>query len=159
MIRLSRLADYAVALMCQLADEPERMRTGTGLAAILRLPAPTVSKLLTKLTRVGLLTSYRGVDGGYALARSIRDVTVADIISAVDGPIAMTDCVEEAPGACTIEAFCPSRTGLQKINVAVRTALEGVTLADVMPQPIPWKQLADAARKNDALKPALPVGT
>lgn len=153
MIRLSRLADYAVALMSQLAEEPEKMRAGADLATILRLPAPTVSKLLTKLARAGLLTSFRGVDGGYTLARDTRAITVADIISAVDGPIAMTDCIDEAPGACMIEAFCPSRTGLHKINIAVRTALEGVTLADVMPQPIPWKQMADAARKNDALNP------
>ena len=133
MIRLSRLADYAVALMTHIADRPDNLRTTPQLAMIMRLSAPTVSKVLNKLTRAGLLVSYRGVDGGYTLARAPRDVSIAEVISAVDGPIAMTDCIEDSPGACFLETTCPARAGWQKINDAIRGALEGVTLADVMP--------------------------
>lgn len=144
MIRLSRLADYSVALMTHIAERSDRLCTGTELAAALRLPMPTVSKVLGKLARAGLLISYRGAEGGYTLGSDPREVTMADIIGAVDGPIAMTDCIEDAPGSCTLESFCPSRAGWQKINVAVRTALEGVTLADVMPSPPPWRATVGA---------------
>ncbi len=148
MIRLSRLADYSVALMTHMADQPDRMLNGTDLAAALHLPPPTVSKLLGKLARAGLLTSYRGVEGGYTLARRPDSITMADIISAVDGPIAMTECIETSvSGGCTIEAVCPARASWQKINDAVRNALAGVTLADVIPPPSPWI----AARRDSEL--------
>jgi len=153
MIRLSRLADYSVALMTHIADQPDRLRNGNDLASALRLPAPTVSKLLGKLARAGLLTSYRGVDGGYTLARRPEAITMADIISAVDGPIAMTECIDTTSvGACTIEGICPARASWQKINDAVRNALAGVTLADVIPPPLPW-----IAARRDIDQPDAPL--
>lgn len=153
MIRLSRLADYSVALMTHIADQPDRLRNGNDLASALRLPAPTVSKLLGKLARAGLLTSYRGVDGGYTLARRPEAITMADIISAVDGPIAMTECIDTTSiGACTIEGICPARASWQKINDAVRNALAGVSLADVIPPPLPW-----IAARRDIDQPDAPL--
>lgn len=153
MIRLSRLADYSVALMTHIADQPDRLRNGNDLASALRLPAPTVSKLLGKLARAGLLTSYRGVEGGYTLARRPEAISMADIISAVDGPIAMTECIETSmSGGCTIEAICPARASWQKINDAVRNALDGVSLADVIPPPLPW-----VAARRDADKADMPI--
>jgi FeS assembly SUF system regulator len=131
MIRLSRLADYAVVVMSQIAVAPERLHTAPELSCEVRLPATTVSKVLKLLHRSGLVTSHRGAQGGYAISRPATAISVADIISAVDGPIALTDCIEEAPGACDLEAICPARRNWQAINDAVRGALAGVSLADL----------------------------
>ena len=150
MIRLSRLADYAVALMTHIADQPDRLRTGPELATAMHLPPPTVSKVLNKLSRSGLLISHRGVVGGYNLARPAADITMTDIISAVDGPIAMTDCIEDSPGVCTLESICPARSSWQKINNAIRTALDGVTLSDVVPPPMPWVSAPAAEPRETA---------
>ena len=132
MIRLSRLADYAVVVMSQIALAPRRLRAASELANEVKLPVTTVSKVLKLLHRSGLVTSHRGAQGGYAIVRPPAAISVADIISAVDGPIALTDCIEEAPGACDLEAFCPARHNWQAINDAVRGALAAVSLADVM---------------------------
>ena len=131
MIRLSRMADYAVVLMTYIAAEDERAHNAAEVACATRLPPPTVSSILKNLARAGLLRSTRGIKGGYTLAAPPCDVTVVDIIAAVDGPIALTDCVEDGPGDCEIEAFCPLRSRWQVINAAVRGALQQVTLADL----------------------------
>ena len=132
MIKLSRMADYAVVLMTQLATGDGGARNAADMACETRLPAPTVSKILKSLARAGLLRSSRGAHGGYTLAFDPRDINVVDIIAAVDGPIALTACVEDGPGDCDIEAFCPLRSHWQIINDAVRGALRQVTLADLV---------------------------
>ena len=131
MIRLSRMADYAVVLMTYIATEDARTRNAAEVACETRLPSPTVSRILKNLARAGLLQSTRGIKGGYMLASPATDITVVDIIAAVDGPIAMTDCVEDGAGECDIETFCPLRSHWQVINAAVRGALQQVTLADL----------------------------
>jgi FeS assembly SUF system regulator len=130
MIRLSRLADYAVLLMSRMANTPQVTHNALDIAEATGLPCPTVSKLLATLAREGLLRSVRGAKGGYGLAHPARDITVAHIIAAIDGPIAITACIEH-PGSCDVETLCPSRVGWQAINRAVRQALEGVTLAEI----------------------------
>lgn len=131
MIRLSRLADYGVVLMTQLVRQPGELTTAAELAAATGLPTPTVSKLLKLLAQDGLLTSQRGIRGGYALARAPGAITVAEIVHALDGPIALTDCTSEDHTNCEIEALCPTRTNWRRINDAIRTALSGVTLAEM----------------------------
>ena len=148
MIRLSRLADYAVVVMSQIAVGPQRLHTAPELACEIRLPATTVSKVLKLLHHADLVTSHRGAQGGYAIARPAAAISVADIISAVDGPIALTDCIEEAPGACDLEAICPARRNWQAINDAVRGALAGVSLADVTSPTFPMPA-ADAPTRHD----------
>src|SRR5262245_15490571 len=129
MIRLSRLADYAVVLAGNMAREPEKCHNAFDLANCSTLPAPTVSKIMAALTRAGVLVSHRGAKGGYRVARSPHEISVADIIIAVDGPIALTVCLEHGGGGCEVEAICPSRRGWHRINHAIRGALEGVSLA------------------------------
>ena len=132
MIRLSRLADYSVVLMTYLASHAERPQSALDLTFASGLPGPTVGKLLNTLARAGLLTSFRGVGGGYALTRIPGDISVAEIIHAVDGPIALTECIHDTSGECDFEASCPARGSWQVINDAVRTALSNVSLADVI---------------------------
>lgn len=130
MIRLSKLSDYAVLLMSRMAHAPDAVHNAVDLAQHSGVPTPTVSKLLATLTRGGLLTSVRGAKGGYSLAKPARSITVAAIIEAIDGPIAITSCLEN-PGACGVETLCSSRSGWATINRAISGALEGVTLADL----------------------------
>ncbi len=131
MIKLSRMADYAVVLMAQLAREPEELRTAGELSQSCGLPQPTVSKILKQLATAELLVSYRGNKGGYLLARDAGGITMADVIGAVDGPIALTDCVGPDGLVCEIEALCPTRTNWQSINRAMIEALSSVSLAEM----------------------------
>ncbi len=132
MIRITKLTDYGIVLLAHIARSPEaRTRSVRDMAAETHLPLPTVSKLLKSLTRSGLLVSHRGVKGGYSLARKPEDVTVAQIISALDGPIAITDCSGEPNGKCELERLCSVRNNWQRINVAIRDALESLTLAEM----------------------------
>jgi FeS assembly SUF system regulator len=130
-MRLSRLADYGVLLMSHIARQPERVCTSVSLSEGARLPIPTVSKLLAKLVRAGLLQSIRGRDGGYLLALQPKDITVEAIITAVDGPIALTVCLESGEGACDLEGVCPSQPNWRRINDALRRALSDVSLLDI----------------------------
>lgn len=135
MIRLSRMADYAVVLMTHLATKGERLSTGPELALATRVPAPTVSKILKVLARDGLLISHRGAHGGYTLVRRPEEISVAEIIGPFDGSVALTECIEDAPGDCDLESLCPVRNHWRKINYAVRHALEELSLADMV---TPW---------------------
>lgn len=158
MIRLSRLADYAVLLMSRMANEPNHVHNAIDIAEATGLPAPTVSKLLATLAREGLLKSVRGAKGGYGLANPAYEISVAQIIAAIDGPIAITYCIEHGPGSCDVETLCPSRVGWQAINRAVQQALEGVTLAEISTGPMPAQfaslptQLAVAPEGDSAAK-------
>ncbi|HYH17288.1 MAG TPA: SUF system Fe-S cluster assembly regulator [Azospirillum sp.] len=132
MIRLSKLTDYAIVVMSEMARRVGTVHTVAQLADRTGVPAPTVAKLMKSLTPAGLMTSHRGAAGGYALTRPATDITIADIVVALDGPIALTACVEGAGEECGVESLCPMRGGWEKINAAIRGALEQVTLADMM---------------------------
>jgi FeS assembly SUF system regulator len=131
MIRLSRLADYGVVLTSFLARNPSGWLTAGELANGTALPAPTVSKVLKLLAQEGILESHRGTKGGYALSRPARDISVADIVKAVDGPIALTECMGAPAGGCEIETLCPTRVNWRTINDAITVALQSVTIADM----------------------------
>ena len=132
MIRLSRLSDYGIVLMTQLAARPGVLTTAPELALTSGLPVPTVSKVLKAIAQDGLLESQRGTKGGYALTRPAAEISVADIIRALEGPIALTECTEAEGGSCEIEPSCPTRTNWVRINDAVTGALEGISLAEMM---------------------------
>ena len=107
------------------------MKTAPELAAATGVPTPTVSKLLKLLVKGGLVESWRGVNGGYALTKNIDDITAADIIEALEGPVALTACVDGSEADCGVESLCPMRGGWEKVNRAIRAALEEVTLAEL----------------------------
>ncbi len=130
MIRVSRLADYAVLLMGRMAREPIRMFTAAALARETHLPVPTVTKVLAALTRARLLESQRGPGGGYRSARPASEISVGAVISAIDGPVALTVCAEGSD-ACDLMEICPSAGHWQQINDAIRSTLDGISLHDL----------------------------
>ena len=137
MLRLSNLADYAVVIMATAARTPAGRLSATSIAQSTGVPAPTAAKLLGTLARVGLLESARGVAGGYALARAPEAISLADVVEAVEGPIALTQCSDSESG-CAMEKRCDVRPHLSIINSTVRSALAQVSLADTArPAPAP----------------------
>jgi FeS assembly SUF system regulator len=135
MIRLSRLSDYGIVLMAHLAGHADAgPHNARELAHEAGLPLPVVSKLLKLLAREGLLESQRGAKGGYSLARPARTITASQMITALEGPIGLTECSVH-PGQCIQEASCHVREPWQRINDVVRRALAGVTLADLAEPP------------------------
>jgi FeS assembly SUF system regulator len=147
MIRLSKLTDYAVVVLGQMGRD-HRTRTVTELADRTGVPAPTVAKLLKPLAAAGLVVSHRGANGGYELRLTPDEISVAAIITALEGPIAVTECVSEAEAACGVEKLCPMRGNWDKVNRAVRGALEQITLADMAPAP--WPGLVPPAEAASA---------
>ncbi len=134
MIRLTNLADYAVVLMCEVAGAKDRINAQC-LSASTNIPVPTVSKILNALGRSNLLVSHRGLKGGFVLARATDEITVANIIEAIDGPIAVTHCTEPTDNECGYTNICVMRPKWQVINGAVKNALDDVTLASLVTPP------------------------
>jgi FeS assembly SUF system regulator len=130
MLRISRLTDYATVLLATLASEPQRVQTAASLAEQTRIAAPTVSKLLKQLHRAGLVTSTRGLHGGYQLARPAAQISAAAILDALEGPVALTDCAV-GHGNCDIEETCRVGRVWQRLNLAIRRALYEVSLAQL----------------------------
>jgi len=133
MFRLNRLTDYAVVVMTQMAHDQQDVRTAPQIAQLIGIPLPTVAKLLSALARGGLVVSHRGAAGGYTLSRSPEEIPVAAIIQALEGPIALTACVQGSDEHCEVASLCPMQGNWNKVNLAIRTALEQVTLADMAP--------------------------
>jgi FeS assembly SUF system regulator len=132
MIRLGKLTDYGVLLMCQMARSPlSKWHTARELATDCHLPMPTVGKLMRALLRSGLLTSHRGIKGGYVLARSPELIPLTDIITALEGPFALTECSSEAADVCDLESCCPVRDNQRIISQTIRQALDRVMLSDL----------------------------
>lgn len=133
MLRITRLADYGVVLATRLASlPPEDMRSVPELARETGVPQPTVGKILKQLGRAGILESTRGARGGYRLARSPDDVTVADVIAALEGPIGMTECGHGGDHSdCELSSRCGVRGNWQRINQAIASALDAITLAEM----------------------------
>lgn len=131
MIRMSKLTDYGIVLMVNMT-RAGKARTARQLAAESNLPLPTVAKILKVLTRQGFLDSTRGVHGGYSLGREAEEISVTDLIEALEGPIALTEC-SAAPGdgVCSHEETCPVRAPWVQINRAVTDALAKIRLADM----------------------------
>ncbi len=148
MIRLSRLCDYGIAMMTALTSRQDHPRSAAELSELTGVPAAMASKILKQLCRAGLLASHRGARGGYLLSRPACEVSVADIIEALDGPIALTDCVEAAPGSCEIDTLCPARANWQRINEAIRKALSEISLAE-MAETIPDAFLLSDERNQE----------
>lgn len=150
-MRLSNLADYAVVAMCAAARHCGGGRTSAAaLAAETGLPVPTVQKLVSKLSAAGLLRSTRGSGGGLQLARPAASISVADIVEAVEGPIALTACADG--GECSVDALCSVRPHWPMINEALRGTLAGIPLTQLAGRPAvdnpPLRRPTQSARAN-----------
>lgn len=131
MIRMTKLADYGIMLLTHFARDPKRpTRSARELATESHLPLPTVSKILKRLAHGGVLEAHRGVKGGFSLSRRPEEVTVADMVGALEGPIALTQCSAHQEH-CGLERHCIVRSNWRKINSVVLDALHGITLADM----------------------------
>lgn len=131
MLRISRLTDYAIVVASHLctSEGPHAVRD---VAAETGIPQPTVSKVLKQLTRSGVVESQRGARGGYKLSRSPEGIGIDEVITAIEGPIAVTECTDDQSGSdCAYEPNCGVRANWQNINVAVQQALRAITLADM----------------------------
>ena len=131
MIKLSNLADYAVLLLALMAKDV-RQWASSELSERAGVPMPTTSKLLKVLAQANLLKAQRGASGGYSLVLPPDQITLAQIIECIDGPIALTHCVHTSELPCIARAHCPTSKGWGKINGAVRNALQTVSLADLV---------------------------
>lgn len=143
-MRLSSMADYAVIVMsaaarhcgtCSLIESAGGRRariSASQLAAETGLPTPTVQKLVSKLTAAGLMRTSRGVGGGLRLARPPSAISLADIVEAVDGPIALTTCMDRVKSDCTLEQSCHVKSHWPQVNAAVRGALAQVALTQLV---------------------------
>ncbi len=131
-MRLSSLADYAVVMMSAAARHCGDGRiTAVQLASETGLPQPTVQKLVSKLSTAGLLRSVRGAGGGFKLARPAAAISLADVIEAIEGPIAMTACVETTRHDCALEGSCKVQPHWPQVNQAVRSALANVPITSL----------------------------
>lgn len=131
MIILSRLADYGVIVATHLAGIPERQVNAAAVAASTRLPPATVAKVLKRLAHAGIVTGARGAAGGYRLARAPEEISIAEVVAAIDGEIGVTQCASHVEG-CDRTNFCPTRPHWAHINRAVGQALGAVTLAEMV---------------------------
>ena len=136
MLRVTKLTDYATVVMTVLAARPGEVLSAPELAEQAGLEAPTVAKVLKPLAAAGLVAGFRGANGGYRLARTAADINLVEIVEAMEGPLAMTECSVH-DGQCGIEASCGVRANWRRINDVVADALRGVTLAQMLRAPSP----------------------
>lgn len=136
MLRVTKLTDYATVLLTVLASRAGQVLSATELAQASGLEATTVSKVLKPLAQAGLAEGLRGVHGGYRLAREASDITLVQIIEAMEGPLAITECSQQ-DSQCGIAQQCGARSNWRLINDVVADALRGMTLAQML-QPAPF---------------------
>jgi len=137
MLRVTKLTDYATVVLTALAARPDAVLSAAELADRAGLEMPTVAKLLKPLAQAGLVEGFRGTNGGYRLARAASQISLVEIVEAMEGPLGMTECSVHA-GACGIEHSCGVRANWRRINDVVADALREVTLAQMLaPPPAP----------------------
>ncbi|MGS1078289.1 SUF system Fe-S cluster assembly regulator [Pseudoxanthomonas beigongshangi] len=150
MLRVTKLTDYATVVLTVLAARPGEILSATDLADHSGLEPPTVSKVLKPLAQAGLVEGLRGVHGGYRLSRAAADISLIEVVEAMEGPLAMTEC-SQADSHCGIAHQCGARANWRLINDVVADALRGVTLAQMLHPPA---SPDDAPRRSIAVRVA-----
>jgi FeS assembly SUF system regulator len=150
MLRVTKLTDYATVVLTVLAARPGEILSATDLADHSGLESPTVSKVLKPLAQAGLVEGLRGVHGGYRLSRAAADISLIEIVEAMEGPLAMTEC-SQADSHCGIAHQCGARANWRLINDVVADSLRGVTLAQMLHPPA---SSDDAPRRSIAVRVA-----
>lgn len=130
MLRVGKLADYAVVILHFLGKRPQDQFTMDTIAAHTLLPKATVRKLLRTLTNAALVVSRRGAHGGYQIARAPQEISVADAIAAVEGPLTLTECCS-SPCDCGLAPSCDLKGSWPSINHIVMDVLNRVSVADL----------------------------
>ena len=135
MIKISKMADYSVVILEVMARTPNEHISSSLIAQRCALPEPTVSKILKMLAREKIIYSTRGAGGGYNLISNPHEITIKDIITAIDGPISLTACIDGDNTGCGLTGSCVMRGRWDDVNDAIRSALGEVTLADMIAKP------------------------
>jgi FeS assembly SUF system regulator len=135
MLRVTKLTDYATVVLATLAGAPGRVHSASELAESAGLELPTVSKVLKPLAHAGLVESFRGANGGYRLARAAADISLIEVVEAIEGPFGMTECSGEH-SSCELESHCGVRGNWRHINDVVADALRSVSLAQMLAPPV-----------------------
>ncbi len=143
MLRISKLTDYGTVVLAHLAGDPGVVCSAADVATATSIALPTVSKLLKSLGHAGLVTSTRGSNGGYQLARAPAKISAANVIDALEGPVSITEC-SGSDSHCDYEGVCNVGSAWQRINVAIRHALEDISLIDLLrtSSPVPSYRFA-----------------
>ncbi len=147
MLRITKQTDYGIVLLTHMANDPERLVNAAELAQETSLPQPMVAKILKLLARAAILESHRGVNGGYCLARPPEEMAVSEVITALEGQIAITECTDDTEGLCSQEQVCQVRSNWNRINLAIHEALDRISLAEMtgpvrVPRPARLVQIA-----------------
>jgi len=132
MIKLSKMSDYAVVVLGQMAKGDGKLQTASGLSEKTGLPEPTVAKVLKLLARGELIASTRGVQGGYTLNKTPGEINMADVITALEGPVQLTSCVDGNDTCCSHSQNCAMKGKWNPVNIAMQQALENVSLEQMM---------------------------
>ena len=132
MLKLSKMTDYAVVILADMVRQDSALLSASQIAQSTNLSEATVSKILKLLTKHDILTSTRGANGGYQLNKNPKEINMADVIAATDAPLALTDCVEGGSQCCGLAESCSVKGQWNPVNVAMRTALENVSLQQMM---------------------------
>lgn len=152
MLRITKETDYGIMLASYIAGQPRgEICTARQTAEWSGLPLPTVSKILRSLARSKILASHRGVSGGYSLERAPDEISIAEVIRALQGPISMVQCGSQ-PGACEQEQVCPTRVNWTRISREVERALDSVPISDMVGRPTSSALLAVGADAGSARK-------
>ena len=157
MVRLSKFTDYGLVLMACIAQRQQEfpLRTARDLSEQSKLPLPTVSRLLKMLMQGGLLVSRRGIQGGYSLAKEPEEISLLEVIAALEGPVALTECSTDISGLCDLEGCCSIKNNQRLINKAVRGALANISIQDLI-HPLKLTTIQDASGKR---VPTITIGT
>jgi FeS assembly SUF system regulator len=131
MIRISKMADYAVVTLAAMAHSSQDISSAAQIAQESKLPEPTVSKVLKYVAKAGIVHATRGTKGGYVLARPPEDISIMDIIIAVDGPLAITACAGDRVANCGLTGTCSLHGRWDPVNEALRDVLARISLADM----------------------------
>lgn len=138
MLRISKLTDYGTVVLAHLAASPDVVCSAADVSSATGIAPPTVSKLLKSLARASLVSSTRGANGGYRLTRRPNEISAADVIDALEGPVSITEC-SAADSHCDFEPVCSVGSAWKRINIAIRRALQEVSLSDLLKanEPLP----------------------
>ena len=148
MISITKHSDYAIVMLAHFAKNPNVLISAKGLSESLKLPYPTVSKLLKILVKSNMLVSVQGAQGGYRLDRASDSISVASVIEAVEGPIAMTECATGDHGKCKTQDSCSIQPHWMTINGVIKKSLEGLTVGALnrpIPEPTNFQPLPQAS--------------
>lgn len=130
MFKVNKLTDYATVVLMDMAASAA-VRPTQAISEHTGIPLPTVAKLMKHLVKSELVVSHRGVNGGYSLSRPADEMTIADVIEAIEGPIALTTCVDTSDDHCSYEPQCPASGKWNRANIAVTQALRDLSLAEM----------------------------